>query len=136
MARKPLTYADAQRIGKGQMTLTMWRVWWQYAKGVLLGEGDRELRLRIHAAWEIGGGDKSLVTVNLTEAEAKRVIEVCRATDRLRTADALEAALRLVKANKADDDGKAARREAFAQLAADGELSPEEIAAGKRSGLL
>ena len=133
MKRQPLTYRDAKRIGQPTLPLSMWRVWWGFAWTQI---DDRDIRRAIHSAWSVGGGDKSLVTVRLTEADAKRVIERMRETDRLRTADALEAALRLAKANKADDDGKAARREAFAQLAADGELSPEEIEAGRRKGLL
>lgn len=133
MKRAPFTYRDAKRIGQPTLPLSMWRVWWGFAWTQI---ADRELRLTIHRAWDVGGADKSLVTVRLTEADAKRVIERMRETDRLRTADALEAALRLALAGKADDDGKAARREAIAQLAADGELTQDEIEAGKRKGLL
>ena len=133
MKRQPLTYRDAKRIGQPTLPLSMWRVWWGFAWTQI---DDRDIRRAIHSAWSVGGGDKSLVTVHLTEAEAKRVIEVTRERDRLNTADALDGALRLAKAKQEKDGGKAAMREAFAQLAADGELTADEIEAGRRKGLL
>ena len=88
----------------------------------------------VFAALKKQPGDQ--ITLDLSERDAEDLAAACERDGKVRTAEAIRAAVRLVKAKKVDDDGATARREAFAQMAADGELTQDEIEAGKRKGLL
>lgn len=131
MKRQPFTYRDAKRVGGTLLRLSIDRWAVEIAS---LRNGAGPVMDVVFAALKKQGGDR--LTLDLCERDADDLAAACERDGKVRTAEAIRSAVRLAKAAKADDDGAAARREAFAQLAADGELSQDEIEAGKRSGLL
>lgn len=82
-----------------------------------------------------GGHVADLVAVKLTEKDAKRVAAICEQAGRVRSAEAIERAIRLAKSKDVDDDGLSERREVLAMLESEGGLTPSEKAAAERLGL-
>lgn len=76
------------------------------------------------------------ITVELEESVATDLAKACESGGRERTAEAIRAAIRMVKAKQADDHGASERREAMQVLFEDGELTPKEIEVARRKGLL
>lgn len=118
------------------LSLTCQRFAWERAFFAVPGTRDNGEALDAIARALRGGGHVAdLVTVKMPEPVARAVVASLVQSNRTRSAEAIERAIRLAKSKEADDDGLSERREVLAMLADEGDLTPAEKAAAERLGL-
>lgn len=120
--RKPLTAADARRMGGQPLGLLVRRDWADYARHQTAHGATLDA---LYAALREPGDS---VTVRLSESDTRALVAACEAGGRTRTAEAIRAAVKAATAPAEKFDAMAH----LESLVAEGVLEADEVEAFKR----